>query len=546
MFCLNLLEIAVRLAVQDPTYADLATKFFEHFAYIASAMYERGLWNEADSFYYDVFQVPGAERGAVAGALDGGPAADLRHGGGPRRRHRAHARVRLPDALVHREQAAVRRAGLTAQRDARHRGLPAVDRGSEPPRADARPHARHRRSSCRPTASGRCRSTTSTTRSRSSSTASTPPSTTSRPSPQSGLFGGNSNWRGPVWFPVNYLLIQALTRFGRYLGDDFLVEHPTGSGTKRTLAEVADDLGDRLIDLFRADADGNRPAFGGDPRFARRRLARPAPVLRVLPRRHRRRPRRVPPDRLDRSRRRPHPAQVPAPTSAHDGDITFDSLSVVAVAAFAGAARRRPDPGGAGAGRGDRDPARRRHRPRRPRLGRGRRAGAGAGPPRAGLRAVPRRLRARPAPGAGPAPAGRRARLRCACSAPPSWSASGSTGSAWSTARCLAAILLSATSLALVTPVLRDGRPARAPASASSTMAVRVGVRVRRGGAAVAAVHARRRRARRCAWRWPAPSSASSSWWVWSRPASARPAACAGCSSASTAARRRSGCGARS
>src|SRR6478736_4531239 len=87
---------------------------------------------------------------------------------------------------------------------------------------------------------------------------------------RSGLFGGNSNWRGPVWFPVNYLLIQALTRFGQYLGQDYLVEHPARSGTKCTLAQVADDLGDRLIDLFRADAGGNRPVFGGDPRFAAR------------------------------------------------------------------------------------------------------------------------------------------------------------------------------------------------------------------------------------------------------------------------------------
>jgi hypothetical protein len=66
---------------------------------------------------------------------------------------------------------------------------------------------------------------------------------------------------------VNYLLIQALTRFGRYLGDDYTVELPTGSGTRRTLAQVADDLSERLIGLFRADADGNRPAFGGDAHF---------------------------------------------------------------------------------------------------------------------------------------------------------------------------------------------------------------------------------------------------------------------------------------
>jgi hypothetical protein len=83
---------------------------------------------------------------------------------------------------------------------------------------------------------------------------------------RSGLFGGNSNWRGPVWFPVNYLLIEAVARFGRYLGDEYLVEHPSHSGRQCTLAQVADDLTERLINLYRADRDGNRPAMG--PRVA--------------------------------------------------------------------------------------------------------------------------------------------------------------------------------------------------------------------------------------------------------------------------------------
>src|SRR5262249_1441414 len=82
------------------------------------------------------------------------------------------------------------------------------------------------------------------------------------------LFGGNSNWRGPVWLPGNYLLIEALGRFGEYLGDDFVVEYPTGSGPKRPLGPTARDLGDRLIGLYRAHASGNRPAFGADPHFA--------------------------------------------------------------------------------------------------------------------------------------------------------------------------------------------------------------------------------------------------------------------------------------
>jgi hypothetical protein len=83
----------------------------------------------------------------------------------------------------------------------------------------------------------------------------------------SGLFGGNSNWRGPIWFPVNYLLIEALQQFHHYYGDDFLVEHPTGSGQYRTLTQIADDLAQRLIGLFRRDANGRRPVYGNDERF---------------------------------------------------------------------------------------------------------------------------------------------------------------------------------------------------------------------------------------------------------------------------------------
>ena len=80
----------------------------------------------------------------------------------------------------------------------------------------------------------------------------------------SDMFGGNSNWRGPIWFPINYLLIESLQRFHHYYGDDFKVEHPTGSGQLRTLLEVANDLSQRLSRLLLKDDDGRRPAFGAD------------------------------------------------------------------------------------------------------------------------------------------------------------------------------------------------------------------------------------------------------------------------------------------
>jgi len=83
----------------------------------------------------------------------------------------------------------------------------------------------------------------------------------------SGLFGGNSNWRGPVWFPVNYLLAEALERYHHFYGDDLRVECPTGSGRLMNLAEVAQELYRRLASLFVPDADGRRPCQGPDPRF---------------------------------------------------------------------------------------------------------------------------------------------------------------------------------------------------------------------------------------------------------------------------------------
>ena len=122
------------------------------------------------------------------------------------------------------------------------------------------------------------------------------------------MYGGNSNWRGPVWFPVNYLAIRALLQYDQFFGADFTVEYPTGSGKQLTLREIAGDLADRLVGIWLPDADGRRPVYGGVDLLQTRPGVEGQPaVLRVLPRRRRRRPRRRPPDRLDRARRRPHP-----------------------------------------------------------------------------------------------------------------------------------------------------------------------------------------------------------------------------------------------
>jgi len=125
-----------------------------------------------------------------------------------------------------------------------------------------------------------------------------------------GIFGGNSNWRGPIWFPVNVLLIESLQKFHHYLGDDFKVECPTGSGIYMNLWEVAAEISKRLTRLFLRGEDGRRPVYGKNELYhSDSPLARPDPVLRIFPRRRRLRSRREPSDRLDRRRRQTHAAK---------------------------------------------------------------------------------------------------------------------------------------------------------------------------------------------------------------------------------------------
>ena len=83
----------------------------------------------------------------------------------------------------------------------------------------------------------------------------------------SGMFGGNSNWRGPVWFPINILIVRALLELYRYFGDEFKIECPTGSGRSITLFEVARELSSRLVAIFRQDQHGRRPVFGDAQKF---------------------------------------------------------------------------------------------------------------------------------------------------------------------------------------------------------------------------------------------------------------------------------------
>ncbi len=271
MYCLNMLAIALELARENHVYEDVATKFFEHFLYIAGAMNNIGgkgisLWDDEDEFFYDVLHLddntdkPLRVRSLVGlipllavETIEPALLDEL-----PNFRERLEWFLdNRPDlaGLISRwhEPGAGDRRLLTLVRGHRMKRL--LKRMLDPEeflspggvRSVSRYHLEH------PymldvdgmTHEVRYEPAESTT----------------------GLFGGNSNWRGPVWFPINFLLVESLRKYHRYYGDDFLVECPTGSGQKQTLSRIADDLSSRLRHIFLRGDDGRRPVFGASERY---------------------------------------------------------------------------------------------------------------------------------------------------------------------------------------------------------------------------------------------------------------------------------------
>jgi hypothetical protein len=269
MFSLNMMTISLELALENRVYEDIATKFFEHFLYIAAAMNNIGgnsvsLWDNEDEFFYDVLHVPGdftlplKVRSLVGliplftvGTIEPETLAALPEFNkrlGWFLKYRPHlaelvAHWHLPGtgerrlmALVrgHRMKRLLKRA-LDPQEFLSDYGIRSISRyhAQEPYSlyVEGRPYV----VSYEPAES------------------------------QTGLFGGNSNWRGPIWFPINYLLIESLQHFHRYYGDDFKVECPTGSGQYMTLEEVSRFLSKRLTSIFLRDGQGRRPFNGGNP-----------------------------------------------------------------------------------------------------------------------------------------------------------------------------------------------------------------------------------------------------------------------------------------
>ena len=265
-YCLNMLEIAIVLAEHDSAYEPMATKFFEHFAYIATAAHEQGLWDEEDAFFYDVLVLPDGQRIPLrirslvgllpliatitldSATLDRLPSfrrdienfekfkpamtrfVSMRH------MHDDSDRRLLsvldPDALLK----VVRRL-LSDEEFLSPYGIRSLSR-------------EHRDRPFRLDLPGL------------TAVVDYEPGES-----QTALFGGNSNWRGPLWFPSNYLIIGSLRRFAEFIGDHERVEMPTGSERRITLEQAAEELEERLTHLFLRGRDGQRPVFGDVPLF---------------------------------------------------------------------------------------------------------------------------------------------------------------------------------------------------------------------------------------------------------------------------------------
>jgi hypothetical protein len=268
----NMLELAVELARHDPSYEDLVLKFVQHFFWIAAAMDPPGdadseLWDATDGFYYDVLWLPDgtAQRLKVRSLVGLLPLCAVTVIEEETLERFPHITERVGAYLERNEDLLVNIADPTKPGDEGRRLLSVLSEeklrrvltrmldeerflGPHGIRSLSRWHRDHPyvfeadgqrfEVAYRPAES------------------------------DSGLFGGNSNWRGPVWFPTNLLLVRALRQYHRYYGDAFTIECPTGSGVWCTLEEVARELANRLCTTFLRDASGHRPVFGGTERYA--------------------------------------------------------------------------------------------------------------------------------------------------------------------------------------------------------------------------------------------------------------------------------------
>jgi hypothetical protein len=268
-YCGTMLSMALELAEGDPSYEDIASKFFEHFVAIADAMNRfggTGLWHEEDGFYYDQLLIDGQTaplrmRSLVGviplfavefieeGRLDRLPGFAKRTRWFLRNRPELAAHISY---LARDGQDAGRRLLAIPTRDRLERVLKYLFDEKEflSPyglRSLSRAYADHPFSIKLGDQEYRLEYEPGESR--------------------TWLFGGNSNWRGPVWFPLNYLLIEALERYHLFYGDSFTMEFPTGTGRRLSLLQISRELALRLSSLFVPDGSGRRPAMGQERRF---------------------------------------------------------------------------------------------------------------------------------------------------------------------------------------------------------------------------------------------------------------------------------------
>jgi hypothetical protein len=263
MYALNLLDMAISLALNDRTYVDMATKFFEHFAYIAEAAYQQGLWDEEDSFFYDQLRLPDGHKlplkvRSIVGLLPLTATTRLT----------AATLNRLPELanrlrwLRYSQEYADVISARRLSAEGRQQRLLSMVGQDQLLRILARmldPEEFLSPYGIRTLSRAHLEKPFTVSLGGSEFTVGYEPAEST-----SGLFGGNSNWRGPVWMPVNYLLIEALREYAAFFGDDLLAEYPTGSQKKVPLSAIADDISRRLISLFVPDENGHRPIYGAN------------------------------------------------------------------------------------------------------------------------------------------------------------------------------------------------------------------------------------------------------------------------------------------
>jgi hypothetical protein len=268
MYCLNLMRIALELALHNPVYEDIATKFFEHFLGIAEAMTHIGgdgrgvgLWDDEDGFYYDELNLPEGKLTklkirSMVGLIP------------------LFAVETLEPQMLQRLPGFHKRLKWTLKNRPELAAL--VSRWEEPGLGERRLLSLLRGSRMKKLLRRMLDESEFLSpygvRALSRAHLDQPYVFSSRGDfhsvfyepgeSRTGAFGGNSNWRGPIWFPVNYLIIESLQKFHHYYGDDFKIECPTGSGQFATINQVAHELGVRLSRLFLRDASGRRPVFG--------------------------------------------------------------------------------------------------------------------------------------------------------------------------------------------------------------------------------------------------------------------------------------------